>query len=165
MPNYQVIRWKKDWSIPHRLLLKRAIILSKQNDQHFDGHNDIDSICHYEWLVKWTGLGYDHVTWELDDASFMTSPKGMKLIDGYESRQKKPDGLTNPFEANEVLISTQLYTKNLLLLLMTMSSRSCNFQVLSLNLLVDHFWDVIYDVTNELPVIFNMPRKRERRQI
>ncbi|CAI8614611.1 unnamed protein product [Vicia faba] len=97
----QVVRWKKDWSIPQRLVLKRKIILSKQNADTFDGNDDNDSICQYEWLVKWTGLGYDHITWELDDASFMRSSKGMKLVENYESRQKRSVGLSNPFEANE----------------------------------------------------------------
>ncbi|CAK8543860.1 unnamed protein product [Lathyrus sativus] len=97
----QVVRWKKYWSIPHRLLLKRKIILSKQNADPFDGNDDNDSICQYEWLVKWTGLGYDHVTWELDNASFMRFSKGMKLVENYEIRQKRSVGPTNPFEANE----------------------------------------------------------------
>lgn len=97
----QVVRWKKDWSIPHRLLLKRKIILSKKNAHLFDGNDDNDLVCQYEWLVKWTGLGYDHVTWELDDASFMTSSKGKELVDNYESRQKKSDGPSTSFEANE----------------------------------------------------------------
>lgn len=92
MSNCQAIKWKKDWSIPHRLLLKREIT---KNDQH--------SVCSYEWLVKWTGLGYDHATWELDNASFMTSSEGMKLIDDYECRRKRADALSNPLEANEVL--------------------------------------------------------------
>ncbi|XP_020210797.1 chromodomain-helicase-DNA-binding protein 3 isoform X2 [Cajanus cajan] len=101
IPNFQV-RWKKDWKIPHRLLLKREIVLSKQNDQHFDGHGDNGSICRYEWLVKWTGLGYDNVTWELDDASFLTSPEGMKLIYDYESCRQRADRLPkNHFEANK----------------------------------------------------------------
>ncbi|KAL2345065.1 hypothetical protein Fmac_006350 [Flemingia macrophylla] len=101
IPNYQ-IRCKKDWRIPHRLLLKREIVLSTQNDQHFRGHGDNASICRYEWLVKWTGLGYDNVTWELDDASFLTSPEGMKLIDDYENRHKSADRLPrNQFEANK----------------------------------------------------------------
>ncbi|XP_027349139.1 uncharacterized protein LOC113860822 [Abrus precatorius] len=98
----KVIRWKRDWSIPHRLLLKREIVLSKQNDQHYDGHDNNDSICHYEWLVKWTGLGYDDVTWELDGAAFLTSPEGRKLIDDYESRRKRADRRSKyHFEANE----------------------------------------------------------------
>ena len=77
--------------------------MPKKNAQLFDGNDDNDSVCQYEWLVKWTGLGYDHVTWELDDASFMTSSKGKELVDNYESRQKKSDGPSTPFEANEVL--------------------------------------------------------------
>jgi hypothetical protein len=84
------------------LLLKRKIILSKLNAHPFDGSDDNDSVCRYEWLVKWTGLGYDHVTWELDDAVFMTSSKGIKLMDNYESRQKRSDGLSNPLEVKEV---------------------------------------------------------------
>lgn len=91
--------------MPHRLLMKRDIILSKQNAHPFDGHDENDSICRYEWLVKWTGLGYDHVTWELDDTSFMTSSKGMKLVDNYESLRMRSDGLSNPLEANEVLFT------------------------------------------------------------
>ncbi|KAK7285039.1 hypothetical protein RJT34_19796 [Clitoria ternatea] len=98
----QVIRWKRDWSIPHRLLLKREIVLSKKNDRLFDRHDGNDPIRCYEWLVKWTGLGYDNVTWELSDASFLTSPEGMKLIDEYESRHKRADRLSkNNFDANE----------------------------------------------------------------
>jgi len=98
LPNYQVTRWKRYWSIPHRLLLKREIV-------HFDGHGDNDSVCCYEWLVKWTGLGYDNATWELQDASFLTSAKGRKLIHDYESRRKRVDKLSKShFEDNEVLL-------------------------------------------------------------
>lgn len=104
MPNYQGIRWKREWGIPHRLLLKREIVFSKLNDEHLDRHDDSDSVCRHEWLVKWSGLGYNHVTWELDDASFMTSSEGIKLIEDYESRRKRADRLSNPFEANEVLL-------------------------------------------------------------
>ncbi|XP_047165267.1 uncharacterized protein LOC124834569 isoform X4 [Vigna umbellata] len=91
----QVSWWKRDWSIPHRLLLKREIV-------NFGGHGDNDSICCYEWLVKWTGLGYDNATWELQDASFLTSAKGRKLIRDYESRRKGVDKLSKRhFEDNE----------------------------------------------------------------
>ncbi|XP_022634948.1 uncharacterized protein LOC106757728 isoform X6 [Vigna radiata var. radiata] len=91
----KVSRWKSDWSIPHRLLLKREIV-------HFGGNGDNDSICCYEWLVKWTGLGYDNATWELQDASFLTSAKGRKLIRDYESRRKGVDKLSKSnFEDNE----------------------------------------------------------------
>ncbi|WVZ05290.1 hypothetical protein V8G54_018636 [Vigna mungo] len=93
----KVSRWKSDWSIPHRLLLKREIV-------HFGGHGDNDSICCYEWLVKWTGLGYDNATWELQDASFLTSAKGRKLIRDYESRRKGVDKLSKShFEDNETM--------------------------------------------------------------
>ncbi|KAI4300289.1 hypothetical protein L6164_033684 [Bauhinia variegata] len=107
----EVIRWKREWTVPHRLLLKRLIVLPKQYDEHFDGQGDKSSNCHYEWLVKWTGLGYDHITWELDDASFMTSSGGMKLIADYESRHKKVERLSNPSEAYEVKASSAELTE------------------------------------------------------
>ncbi|KAK7245118.1 hypothetical protein RIF29_39952 [Crotalaria pallida] len=98
---FQVIKWKREWSIPHRLLRKREIKFLKLNNEHLDGDDDIDSVCRYQWLVKWTGLGYDHVTWELYNASFMTSSEGMKLIEDYKSRRKSANKLSDSFEANK----------------------------------------------------------------
>ncbi|XP_020960084.1 uncharacterized protein LOC107648625 isoform X8 [Arachis ipaensis] len=117
----RVIKWKKEWSIPHRLLLKRAIVLPKQNKEHLDGHDNNYSVGCFEWLVKWSGLGYDHITWELDSASFLTSSEGIKLKNDYESRRlrKGMDGDVNeerkasfaelpvPPSGNSVAVSSQ----------------------------------------------------------
>ncbi|CAL0326796.1 unnamed protein product [Lupinus luteus] len=93
----QVIRWTREWSIPYRLLHKRKFILPKRNGEHLNGEDD----CRYQWLVKWTGLGYDHVSWELDNASFMISSEGMKLIEEYECRRTIVNRLSKRFETNK----------------------------------------------------------------
>ncbi|MCE3050207.1 hypothetical protein HAX54_046629 [Datura stramonium] len=48
-------------------------------DVHGIDENDAD--CHYDWLVKWTGLDYSHATWELENASFLRSPEGSQTHD------------------------------------------------------------------------------------
>lgn len=88
--------------MPHRLVHKRMLLFPKQCDEFHDG-NDNNPDCCYEWLVKWTGLGYEHATWELDNASFFTSPEAMKLMSDYESRHEKAEILLGPHKADEVL--------------------------------------------------------------
>lgn len=84
--------------MPHRLLDKRLIVLP--------GHESSGSDCHYEWLVKWKGLGYNDTTWESEDASFMRTPEAIKLRSCFESRRKKVDRGSHPFNADEVLLIT-----------------------------------------------------------
>ncbi|KAJ7972386.1 Helicase protein MOM1 [Quillaja saponaria] len=98
---FQSIRWKREWNVPQRLLLKSKIVLPKQNEECIDGHGNETSSCHYQWLIKWTALGYGHATWELDDASFMTSPEGKKLIKDYESCHQRTDRLQNTSKADK----------------------------------------------------------------
>lgn len=90
--------------MPHRLVHKRMLLFPKQCDEFYDGNDDNNPDCHYEWLVKWTGLGYEHATWELDNASFLTSPEAMKLMSDYENRHEKAEILLDPHKADEVLL-------------------------------------------------------------
>lgn len=59
-----------------------------------------------EWLVKWTGLGYDHATWELENGAFMKSPEAVKLIGEFESRHKGENRISRPFEGDKVFVIT-----------------------------------------------------------
>ncbi|KAK9124231.1 hypothetical protein Sjap_013833 [Stephania japonica] len=84
--NQKVVKWKSEWAMPHRLLKKRLLMSLKQCDEYlgnFD-HDELD--CQYEWLVKWSGLGYEFATWELENASFLRSPEGSMLMKQYEDR-------------------------------------------------------------------------------
>ncbi|KAI4322283.1 hypothetical protein L6164_021994 [Bauhinia variegata] len=81
--------WNPDWSLPHRLLLKRTSISSKQHDGNSTDHGNSDFECHDEWLVKWRGLGYEDTTWELGNSSFLGSTEGQILIRDYEDRRQR----------------------------------------------------------------------------
>ncbi|KAK8546312.1 hypothetical protein V6N12_027101 [Hibiscus sabdariffa] len=90
----QAVGWKSEWTIPNRFLQKRKLLFPTNS-----GDNDLD--CTYEWLVKWTGLGYEQATWELESFSFMTSPESMKLIRDFEVRQQKSERLSSYSEEEE----------------------------------------------------------------
>ncbi|XP_050243059.1 uncharacterized protein LOC126691856 isoform X4 [Quercus robur] len=102
----RVTRWKSEWTVPHRLLQKRMLLFPKQSDEPCDGDYDNNSDCRYEWLVKWTGLGYEHATWELDNASFFMLPESLQLKSDYESRHKKSESLSSAYKADEEEKST-----------------------------------------------------------
>ncbi|GMI92128.1 hypothetical protein HRI_002882200 [Hibiscus trionum] len=81
--------WKHQWAVPHRLLLKRLLTTPKECDELRNKELDVDKLnCHVEWLVKWCGLGYEHASWELENASFFSYPEGQRLIREYETRKK-----------------------------------------------------------------------------
>ncbi|XP_073151865.1 uncharacterized protein [Henckelia pumila] len=76
----QIVKWSAEWTVPHRLLRKRPV-------HKFEVSTSCDiSECHYEWLVKWHGLNYDHSSWELDSACFLSSSLGQKLMNDYKLR-------------------------------------------------------------------------------
>ncbi|TXG58175.1 hypothetical protein EZV62_016004 [Acer yangbiense] len=85
----QSTRWKQEWTVPHRLLQRRSLVSPKQHDETFREHAIDNLDCSYEWLVKWCSLGYEHATWELENAPFINSPKGRNLIRDYEDRHKR----------------------------------------------------------------------------
>ncbi|KAK9022271.1 hypothetical protein V6N11_002551 [Hibiscus sabdariffa] len=81
--------WKQQWAIPHRLLQKRLLTTPKECDEHHNKEHDVDKLnCRVEWLVKWCGLGYEHASWELENASFFSCPEGQRLMREYETRKK-----------------------------------------------------------------------------
>ncbi|CAH9138376.1 unnamed protein product [Cuscuta epithymum] len=85
------VSWKKDWTMPHRLLEKRLLLLPGASEMNSLWHNGDGSDSHYEWLVKWMGLDYDQATWELETASCLNSPVALKMISDYERLRKKPN--------------------------------------------------------------------------
>ncbi|KAL0457018.1 UNVERIFIED_CONTAM: Helicase protein MOM1 [Sesamum latifolium] len=80
----QIVRWRAEWTMPDRLLGKRPI-----KDKVYIASSAVISVCNFEWLVKWRGLSYDHATWELDNASFLSSSLGQNLMKNYEIRHRK----------------------------------------------------------------------------
>lgn len=81
--------WNLDWTVPSRLLRKRPLISPEPEDNCTIVGSKSTSDCRYEWLVKWCGLDYVHATWELENASFLQSPQGEKLIREYGIRFEK----------------------------------------------------------------------------
>ncbi|XVF68548.1 hypothetical protein PTKIN_Ptkin11bG0011700 [Pterospermum kingtungense] len=101
-PKNQGAVWKKQWAVPHRVLQKRLLTIPKECDEHNHKGHDGDSFnCHVEWLVKWCGLGYEHASWELENASFFSCPQGQSLIRDYETRRKKAKAASK-FDKGEV---------------------------------------------------------------
>ncbi|PIA37321.1 hypothetical protein AQUCO_03000131v1 [Aquilegia coerulea] len=85
----QSLKWKSEWIKPQRLVQKRFLTSREQRDENC-------SDCQCEWFVKWTSLGYEHGTWELETAPFLRSPEAMKLIRDYGSRLEKALSAANP---------------------------------------------------------------------
>ncbi|PPD69326.1 hypothetical protein GOBAR_DD33794 [Gossypium barbadense] len=81
--------WKQQWVVPHRLLQKRLLMFPRECDEHHNKEHNGDKLnCHVEWLVKWCGLGYEHASWEFENALFFSCPGGQNLIQEYETRKK-----------------------------------------------------------------------------
>ncbi|XP_016470560.1 uncharacterized protein LOC107792831 isoform X1 [Nicotiana tabacum] len=95
------VSWKTEWSLPHRLLDKRLIAVTDHNNTHVHGIDENDADCHYEWLVKWTGLGYSHATWEVENASFLRSLEAVKLMTNYEIRHQQATKELHPLTEDE----------------------------------------------------------------
>ncbi|VFQ81505.1 unnamed protein product [Cuscuta campestris] len=84
------VSWNSEWTIPQCLLKKRLLSFSKLHgkNKNLDVDNDLE--CKHEWLVKWNGLDIENATWELENADFLCSSLGLRLIKEYESCQGKP---------------------------------------------------------------------------
>ncbi|XP_015089613.1 protein CHROMATIN REMODELING 4-like [Solanum pennellii] len=95
------VSWKTEWSVPHRLLDKRKLAVIDHNNTDVHGNDENDADCHYEWLVKWTGLDYSHATWELENASFLMSLEAVKLMTDYEIRHQQAKKEVHPLTEDE----------------------------------------------------------------
>ena len=97
--------------MPHRLLQKRLLMPTKQSDGYYTGRAGDIPDCLYEWLVKWRGLGYEHATWELENASFLNSSEAQSLIREYENRRRKARSASDPSITDKVPPITSLTKK------------------------------------------------------
>ncbi|CAN1837353.1 Helicase protein MOM1 [Linum perenne] len=97
------VNWRSEWVTPQRLLGKRPVVLPKQHLVLQKGDNSHVLNCHYEWLVKWCGLDYEHVSWEFEDASFMQTVEVQSLMRDYEARHEKTKSAHSLSENNKKL--------------------------------------------------------------
>ncbi|KAL5709957.1 DNA helicase [Ranunculus cassubicifolius] len=99
----QALKWKPEWMRPQRLVQKRSLMTPNQGSGSFGD-------CQYEWYVKWSGLGYEHATWELENAPFLKSPEAIPLIKDYETRLENALRASDP-STRKVLIYPRLVLK------------------------------------------------------
>ncbi|KAK6936069.1 Zinc finger, PHD-finger [Dillenia turbinata] len=85
----QVSNWKEEWTVPNRLLKKRMLLYPQQHDEYQNKQMNDKLDCHCEWLVKWCGLDYEHLSWESENAAFLGTPEAKRLIKEYEDRCEK----------------------------------------------------------------------------
>uniref|UniRef100_A0A0D9WKR2 Chromo domain-containing protein n=1 Tax=Leersia perrieri TaxID=77586 RepID=A0A0D9WKR2_9ORYZ len=98
----KTIRWKQEWTEPHRLLKKRSLMSQKEAEEFFNSLGDKFSYCNVEWLVKWKDLGYEHATWELESSSFLCTPEAKDLKKNYESRHEDARRGSDPAKIKKV---------------------------------------------------------------
>ncbi|KAJ8751378.1 hypothetical protein K2173_016575 [Erythroxylum novogranatense] len=84
----EVAKYNQKWVVPQRLLQKKKIVTPRQQDKFNQEHAECVLDCCYEWLVKWHGLDYEHVTWE-SQKTVLNLPEAQSLIRDYENRHDK----------------------------------------------------------------------------
>ncbi|RWR81523.1 helicase protein MOM1-like protein isoform X1 [Cinnamomum micranthum f. kanehirae] len=103
--------WKSEWTVPQRLVQKRLLMTPKLAAELLSGCGSDALNCCYEWLVKWNGLGYEHATWELENASFLSSHEA--LVKDYECRQEKAKKASDPSRIHKVLQERKTFLQEL----------------------------------------------------
>ncbi|KAG1359754.1 hypothetical protein COCNU_08G012000 [Cocos nucifera] len=104
----KVIRWKQEWTVPHRLLQKRLLMPLKLADEFFCGLGNNISYCYHEWLVKWKGLDHEYATWEFENSPFLCSSDGKMLIKDYETRREEAKKAYDPSRIEKKMLPIPL---------------------------------------------------------
>uniref|UniRef100_A0ACD5XZK0 Uncharacterized protein n=1 Tax=Avena sativa TaxID=4498 RepID=A0ACD5XZK0_AVESA len=94
--------WRQEWVEPHRLLKKRSLMPPEEAEDFFHSVGNKLVFCNVEWLVKWKGLGYEHVTWELETSSFLFTPEAEELKRSYETRRVAARKASDTAKINKV---------------------------------------------------------------
>lgn len=82
--------------------------------------------CQHEWLVKWSDLDYNEVTWELENDVLFQRPKALNLVKEYERRHEKARRSSFLQEVDEVLyLIAELYSDSSYLLCISICERKC----------------------------------------
>ncbi|XP_031490244.1 uncharacterized protein LOC116257536 isoform X2 [Nymphaea colorata] len=103
-------KWKSEWTGPERLLKRRLLMPPKVADEYFRNNTKL-VYCNGEWLVKWKGIGYEFSTWEMENASFLTSSEAMILVKDFETRRMKAKKASDPSRTNMVHSETDMHIK------------------------------------------------------
>ncbi|KAL0914065.1 hypothetical protein M5K25_017570 [Dendrobium thyrsiflorum] len=99
----KVMKWKKEWAEPERLLQKRLVVLPETSDEYTSGPAMETSNCCVEWFVKWKGLEYDQATWELEKSLLSSSSEAARLVEDYGHRRDQAKRLHDPLRREKVL--------------------------------------------------------------
>ncbi|XP_020698579.1 uncharacterized protein LOC110111166 isoform X2 [Dendrobium catenatum] len=99
----EVIKWRKEWTEPERLLQKRLLAPLEAADECASMSISGSWDCCIEWFVKWKGLGYDQATWELENSLLLCSSEAARLIKDYECRREQANRLYDPLIADKAL--------------------------------------------------------------
>ncbi|XP_028554956.1 CHD3-type chromatin-remodeling factor PICKLE-like [Dendrobium catenatum] len=97
----EVIKWRKEWTEPERLLQKRLLAPLEAADECASMSISGSWDCCIEWFVKWKGLGYDQATWELENSLLLCSSEAARLIKDYECRREQANRLYDPLIADK----------------------------------------------------------------
>ncbi|KAL0904212.1 hypothetical protein M5K25_026292 [Dendrobium thyrsiflorum] len=99
----EVIKWRKEWTEPERLLQKRLLAPLEAANECASVSVSGSLDCCIEWFVKWKGLGYDQATWELENSLLLCSSEAPRLIKDYECRREQANRLYDPLIADKAL--------------------------------------------------------------
>ncbi|KAG0503009.1 hypothetical protein HPP92_003081 [Vanilla planifolia] len=98
------VKWRKEWSQPERLLLRRLVVPPEVADEHISVSAPEASQCWIEWFVKWRMLEYDRATWESENSLLSHFPEAARLIEDYERRRELARRSSDPMRADKASV-------------------------------------------------------------